>query len=121
MKTRIVVMLVTFTLLFGGTAWAADIFTSPLNTGDAADVSCRVLNTGTTTEQDVTIDIRDTFNISQTSFTLDIGAGRTEAVTDLTPAPVVYCRVSGISKTRARVTLCLRDVNLTPIQCVTSP
>ncbi|MBI2351230.1 MAG: hypothetical protein HYV00_07115 [Deltaproteobacteria bacterium] len=120
MKNSIRVIVIMFTLLVGGSAWAADIFTPALRLGNAVKVHCQVLNTGTKTALGVTNNIRDLANNSVESVTGDIEPG--EVQTTLVNAPTAlghYCRVSGISKKKARVTLCIQDANETPIECVT--
>ncbi len=121
MKNSIRIIAIMFALLVGGSVWAADIFTPPLQRGAAADVRCTVLNTGTSTANDVTIEIRTPFGDVKEGFTTDIPGGEIHSVTDDTPSVAMYCRVSGISKAKARVTLCIRDANDTPIECVTAP
>jgi hypothetical protein len=107
MKNSIRVIAIVFTLLVGGAAWAAEIFTPAITTGTADSVSCRVLNTGTTTADDVRIEIRDgTTGVLDIGGNVNIETRQSRAVTPISdPLGVVYCRVSGIPKAKARVSL----------------
>jgi hypothetical protein len=109
-------------LLIAGSVWAADIFTPVLAAGDAGAVVCQVLNTGNTTANGVTIEIRNSANNTPTETdTVDIESGTTGGVSELDPVPLVYCKVSGISKAKARVTLCLLDSGEKCTSAVTAP
>src|SRR5262245_48637565 len=123
MKIRIAIMAIVgsmVALVFGGTAWA-DVFTPAISEGGASLANCRFLNTGTTTVKGVVIDIRSSTNVSLSNDTFDIEAGTTQSVNHPANDSIVYCRVSGISKGRARVSLCIIDVGATAFDCVTSP
>ncbi len=123
MKSGRIVIAIVFALLMGSSAWAADIFTPTLETGDTDEVTCRVLNTGTSTAYDVLIEIRDRHGDldSEPGVTADIPPGRA-VVHDVTPSSnAVYCKVSGISKAKARVTLCLQDASGKCTVAVTAP
>lgn len=118
MKNSTIVTSLIFALLVGSTAWA-DIFTPALNTGNADSVVCRVLNTGTSTAKTVVTKFFDNAGTQQGGIqgAIEAGAART-TTSNPNPSSVLYCRVSGISKSKARVTLCLLDANDTPIECV---
>jgi len=122
MNTPIIAVTVACTLLIAQRAWAGDIFTPPLSTGDgsataAAAVNCRVLNTGSSTAKNVTIKLFNDVGVEQETVTADIVSLRTLSLTDLTPEGIVYCRVSGIVKNKARVTLCLLDADSNKAKC----
>ena len=110
MKRQIRIVAVGFLFLLPGSAWAAEIITPALATGSSPTVNCRVLNTGGTIVHNVTIQIFDAFgNTESSNAPFTIGAGSTVSMNDATPSGIAYCRVSGISKSKARVTLCLID------------
>jgi len=110
-------------VLLTSSAWAADIFTPALPRGGAASrVNCRVLNTGSTTEQGVTVKLFNTFGVEQASLgPVDLESGTTTSVEDPTfTSAAYYCRVSAISRSRARVTLCMLDADDNCIVAVTA-
>lgn len=113
MTGRIKIFSVAVVLLMGSTAWAADIFTPPLNLGNgsASGLICAVLNTGSKKAVDVTITIRDQDNNIRGTLTDSINPGEIQVVGDDNPSNTEYCVVSGIPKRHARVTLCVLDVN----------
>jgi hypothetical protein len=121
MKATTVVLSVGFSLLSASAALAADMFTPPLLIGGASDVNCRVLNTGTTQVNNVTIEIKDANGVvNVTTGPISI-AGRTVAsVTDPGPPTVAYCHVHGVTPSKTRVTLCGVTGDI-PLACTTTP
>src|SRR5262245_37466761 len=96
--------------------WATDIFTPVLAVSDASykSMECTVLNAGPATAPNVTISILLAGNgATSETMTLSIPGGGSRAVveTSLGSFNKFYCRVSGISKTVAKVSFCLRDAN----------
>lgn len=98
-------------------AWAGDIFTPVLNagtTGGIASLVCSVLNTGKAEVEGVTISIHLGGNGSTTaSNTFDIppDAERSLFHSALPGSANFYCRVSGISKGKAKVSLCALETS----------
>ena len=126
MTRRISAMAAITVILLTPSAWAADIFTPVLTVSSVTSESmeCIVLNTGTTIVSDVTISIHDAGAgaTSETgTFTFAGGAARSVVETSLPGSGNFYCRVSGISKSKAKVTLCLRDANDNCTVAVTAP
>src|SRR5262245_39953469 len=122
MSKRLIAIAGVFTLLLTSSAWAAQITTPSLPTNGASSVSCRVLNAGTTLAKDVTITLYDgsgAFELG--TLPVDLAAGHTDVLVDSSPSPIVYCRVSGIAKSNARVTLCLLDGSSVCPTAVTVP
>jgi hypothetical protein len=107
-------------------AWAGDIFTPVLLAGSnsASDVSCDVLNTGNGKVDDVVISIVFGGNglvLTSSTFSIPAGAERGLLLSSLAGSSDLYCRVSGISKTKAKVTFCARDAGGNCTVVVTSP
>jgi len=100
---------------------AAPIVTPALSSAGADSVSCTVINAGTQ-PADVTIDIVHSFaGTVQETDTQTVQPGRGHLVVDVTPVPS-YCRVTGISAKKARVSFCMRRaVDDECIGLVTSP
>jgi hypothetical protein len=110
-----------------GSAQAADIFTPSLRqnhgNGETQLMSCEVLNTGGRTVAGVTIAIFNFVGELQRSKTVDLPPGQSDvvAVDTLVLGSSVYCRVSGIAKSSARVTLCREDGIGNCLMGVTAP
>ena len=122
MTTRIGAFTTAVVLVMAGAAWAADILTPTLQVGvGTPGTSCTVLNTGTRAVQDITITIRDQDNNVRATLVDNISAGGAQTVGDDSPANTQYCRVSGISKSAARVTFCLLDAASKCTVAVTAP
>jgi hypothetical protein len=86
---------------------AAPIVTAAMAGNDG--FGCFVVNAGPAAAT-VTIDLVDPFGTTvATQGPTSLAPGAVDGVEDFAPGPIVYCRVSGISKGRARVTLCQFD------------
>ena len=113
-------------LVMTSVAWAGDIFTPVLLAGSNAvsSLECDVLNTGNATVDDVAISLHLGGNgIAVMSTTVSIPAGAERGLVDSSPpgSGDFYCRVSGISKSKAKVSLCAREASGTCKVIVTSP
>jgi hypothetical protein len=96
-------------LVYGATAHAASsIITPPLQDSSGKDVTCLVLNTGTKTAAGVHIEVIRADGVVLADETNDIPAGQFVGIPGATGIGA-YCRVSNISKSHARVTVCVRD------------
>ena len=105
---------------------AGTLVTPPLARGDSAnDYNCRVTNVGTGIAREVDMTIRDSAgNVDEHSYKHQITPGQSRGMLSYEdPATIAYCEVTGqgISKSKSRVTFCVRDWNNTPFECVTYP
>lgn len=109
MKRCVIVVLVGLILLAAGPARAADLFTPVLSVGGADAVICQVLNISSGTLPGVTIELNVHGGPSGAPLVVDIGPGEVQTLTEGSPSGPVYCRAAGVSKTKGRLILCLRD------------
>jgi hypothetical protein len=124
--SRWISLITTAAVVMTSAAWAGDIFTPVLLAGSnaVASLECEVLNTGTATIDDVTISLHLGGNgVTVMSNTVSIPGGAERALVDSSPpgSGDFYCRVSGISKSKARVSLCAREASGTCKVIVTVP
>jgi hypothetical protein len=111
--------------LTASASWAGDILTPSLtvSSDSVTDLECTVLNAGTKVAN-VTISIHSSGAGATTesdTFSIMGGAARAVVETSLPGAGNFYCQVSGISKSKARVTFCSRDANHQCTVAVTAP
>jgi hypothetical protein len=102
------------------TVHAAPIVTAPLQAGAAVSTSCTVVNAG----PDVispTIEIVTEFGFVAAGITPSLGAGFVTQVVNPSPSFHAYCRVSGVSPRRVRVTFCNLDALGNCIMASTAP
>jgi len=120
MKIRSVAFGITLALAAATTAHAAGpIVTPALMATGTNDLQCRLVNAG---NQDATVLIEivdDTGVVLASNGPTAVFAGWTQSTLTADSPGVGYCRVSGISKRRARVTLCVRESGGTCIAAVT--
>jgi hypothetical protein len=107
-------------LILGDVAFAAPLVTPTLFPGTATQVTCIVTNVGTKPE-DVTVEIVGAFSaIVQSHSTATLGPGLTNFTTDSTPGPS-YCRATGLSSNKGRLTLCMGTQSNDCVSVVTAP
>jgi hypothetical protein len=122
----VLIALVTAMMTPTGAAFAAAPIVTPAISGSATGAVghlCTVVNAGTTPAI-VTIEVVDLYSgnavASTVSSTLQPGAGNIAFASTATTANS-YCRVSGISKSKARVTHCALDLSSVCAGTVTVP
>ena len=103
-----------------GSALAAPfITTATLPSGSASVARCYVVNAGTR-DADVTVEIVNAIGVSQGSNFGTLAPGLVLVFTDNTPADS-YCRVSGISARKARLSFCMETAAGNCIEIATAP
>ena len=120
MSKLVVLMAVGSILTLGDVTRAAPLVTPTLFPGTATQVTCIVTNVSTK-PQDVTVQIVGAFSgIVQSQSTATLGPGLTNFATDSTPGPS-YCRASGLSSSKGRLTLCMATSSDNCLSVVTAP
>jgi hypothetical protein len=111
---------VGFGLVLGGMARAASVVTTAvLPSGSANRVICSALNVGTK-PADVRVEIVNAIGVVQATNSDSLDPGITIAVVDFTPADS-YCRVTGLSEKKMRVSLCMATATETCLSVATAP
>ena len=122
-KKKVMMQLAAVGLLVTATARAAAVLVTPaLPKGNAPTVLCGVVNMGKTDVDGILMEIVGESGTVVTSLTVAIAAGATRTIaTGNSNIGLYYCRVTGISKSKARVTLCTRDSSFNCLESVTTP
>ena len=121
MTVRKMTTLATLITLVTHTAHAATLVTPALPKVAGITFLCGVVNTSTQDSAPVLFEIVGEAGAVITSQTFAIPAGATRSVPSAGGSGLNYCRLTGISKTKARVTFCVRDSSFGCIQSVTGP
>ncbi len=120
MSKLVVLIAVGGVLTLGDVARAAPLVTPTLFPGSATQVTCIVTNVGTKPE-DVTVQIVGAFSaIVQSQSIATLGPGLTNFTTDSTPGPS-YCRATGLSSNKGRLTLCMGTSSNDCVSLATAP
>lgn len=113
MKRSRTTMTLGVLLLAAGPAGAADLVTPPLANGSAARVTCRAVNVHTSSVS-VGVQIFEAGSLAAVAVSggdVPSRAFRTATKEAPTAGATYYCRVSGLSKSKGRVSLCLEDAS----------
>ena len=121
MVARRVTMFAVVALLVADAAQAAPLVTPPLRKGTNPSFECGVVNVSNKSVGPVLIEIVGETGIVLNDTSVSIPAGATRSVSAGGGAGFNHCRVTGITKTKARITLCTRDASFNCLQSVTIP
>ena len=113
------VALVGTVALHGSALAVPFITTATLPSGSASVARCYVVNAGTR-DADVTVEIVNAIGVSQGSNSGTLAPGLVMVFTDNTPADS-YCRVSGISAGKARLSFCMTTAAGNCLELATAP
>jgi hypothetical protein len=114
-------MLAVLGLLLANTSHAATLVTPALPKGTAASFQCGVVNVSSKEIGPVLLEIVGEAGAVLGENTVTIPPQATRSVASVASVGLNYCRVTGISKGKARVTLCTRDASFNCLQSVTIP
>lgn len=121
MTVRKMATLAMLIILVTHTAHAATLVTPALPKGVGIGYQCGVVNTSTKDSDAVLFEIVGEAGAVISTNTFTIPAGATRSIASAGGAGLNYCRVTGISKSKARVTFCVRDSSFGCIQSTTAP
>jgi hypothetical protein len=112
--------MVGFGMVLGARAHAASaVTTAVLPSGSANRVICSALNVGTK-PADVKVEIVNAIGVVQVTNSGVLDPGITMAAVDVTPFDS-YCRVTGLSEKKMRVSLCMATAAETCLSVATAP